>query len=77
MFAVLATDARDWVADAVAVLDAVGSERAAVLAANESGLIALLLAATHPERVSALIVVNAFAGPSSRRTTRTAWSRMS
>ena len=50
-----------WSDDTLAVLDAVGSERAAVLAANESGLVALMLAATHPERVTALILVNAFA----------------
>src|SRR3954454_9628697 len=34
-----------WCDDALAVLDAVGSERAAVLAANESGLVALVFGA--------------------------------
>ena len=42
------------VADARAVLDAVGSERAAVYAVSEGGPTSALLAATHPERVSAL-----------------------
>jgi DNA-binding SARP family transcriptional activator len=51
----------DWVADAVAVLDAAGVDRIDVLANDETGLVALLLAATHPERVRALVLVNAYA----------------
>jgi pimeloyl-ACP methyl ester carboxylesterase len=50
-----------WVEDAVAVLDAVGSERAAVLAPFQASPMGLMLAATHPERVKSLILVNAFA----------------
>jgi DNA-binding CsgD family transcriptional regulator/pimeloyl-ACP methyl ester carboxylesterase len=52
----------DWVADAVAVLDAVGSDRAAVFSSGpSSGLIALQLAADHPHRVSFLSVYDAIA----------------
>ncbi len=47
-----------WVEDAVAVLDAAGSESAAVFAAAEACAEAILLAASHPERVSSLILVN-------------------
>jgi pimeloyl-ACP methyl ester carboxylesterase len=45
------------VSDVVAVLDAVGSERAAVLGTNEGGPLAMLLAATHPERCQNLVLV--------------------
>jgi class 3 adenylate cyclase/pimeloyl-ACP methyl ester carboxylesterase len=48
----------DWVNDGVGVLDAVGSERAVVLAPWIDAPAGLALAATHPERVSRLIVVN-------------------
>jgi len=50
-----------WVADAIAVLDAAGSERAVVLAAAEMSPVGLLIAAMHPDRVEALVVVNAYA----------------
>jgi class 3 adenylate cyclase len=43
-------------ADARAVLDAAGSERAAVYAVSEGGPMSLLLAATWPERVSHLVL---------------------
>src|SRR5579884_2351488 len=42
--------------DIVAVLDAAGSERAAVFALLEGGALAALFAATHPERVSGLVL---------------------
>lgn len=42
--------------DLQAVLDAVGSEQAAIYAEADAGPIAVLFAATHPERVSALIL---------------------
>ena len=52
----------DWVADGVAVLDAVGSAQAAVFSSGpSSGLIALQLAAEHPGRVSFLSVYDAIA----------------
>lgn len=44
--------------DIVAVLDETGSNQAAILAATDSGPIAILLAAMHPELVSALILFN-------------------
>src|SRR6516162_9455669 len=44
--------------DIVAVLGAAGSKRAAILAAMDSGPVAILLAAMHPEMVSALILFN-------------------
>jgi class 3 adenylate cyclase len=53
-----APTARDWVEDAVAVLDAVGSSGAAVVAPYLSAAEGIALAATHPERVSHLVVVN-------------------
>jgi class 3 adenylate cyclase len=51
-----------WMGDALTVLDAVGSEHAAVFATAENCKVAALLSASHPDRVSALVLVNAFAG---------------
>ncbi len=48
----------EWTEDLVAVLGAAGSRQAAILAAMDSGPIAILLAAMHPELVSALILFN-------------------
>jgi len=50
--------AEDWTEDIVAVLDAVGSKRTAILASLDAGPIAILYAAMHPEMVSALVLVN-------------------
>jgi class 3 adenylate cyclase len=50
-----------WVEDAIAVLDAVESERAIVFASAEASSVGLLLAATHPDRVQSVVVVNGFA----------------
>jgi class 3 adenylate cyclase len=50
-----------WVEDLSAVLDAVGSQRAAVAASDVAGFIAVLFSATHPDRTTALILVNATA----------------
>jgi class 3 adenylate cyclase len=50
-----------WVDDAIAVLDAVGSERAVILASDGPSPVGLLLAATRPDRVESLVVVNAYA----------------
>ncbi len=44
--------------DILAVLDAVGSEHAAIYAEADAGPIAVLFAATHPDRVSALVLGN-------------------
>ncbi len=51
----------EGVDDMLAVLDAAGSERAAVVGFNESGSLCAMLAATKPERVSALILYGSFA----------------
>jgi class 3 adenylate cyclase/pimeloyl-ACP methyl ester carboxylesterase len=45
-------------ADLTAVLDAVGFERPALVGAGEAGGIAIHFSATHPERISALVLVN-------------------
>jgi class 3 adenylate cyclase len=50
-----------FASDALAVLDDLGVEQTAVVGVHFGGLAGLLLAATHPERVHALVVVNAFA----------------
>lgn len=52
--------------DVRAVLDAAGSERAALLGTSEAGALNLLFAATYPERTTALILLNSYA--------RLAWS---
>ena len=46
--------------DAHAVLDAAGSERAAVLGLSEGGPMSCVFAATYPERVAALILYGSF-----------------
>jgi pimeloyl-ACP methyl ester carboxylesterase len=47
--------------DVRAVLDAIGSERAAVFGASEGGNLSILFAATHPERVHALVLQAVYA----------------
>ncbi|HET9672327.1 MAG TPA: adenylate/guanylate cyclase domain-containing protein [Actinomycetota bacterium] len=47
-------DFDEQVEDAVAILDVAGSERAAIVGTNDGTLVAMLLAARHPERCSAL-----------------------
>src|SRR5215204_4610118 len=56
----------DDVADALAVLDAAGSERAAIYARGLGGPVGVLLAADHSERVESLILYAAVA--------RTSWA---
>ncbi len=48
-------------ADVLAVLDGVGSERAVLFGLSEGGPMAIHLAATHPERATALILYGTFA----------------
>jgi class 3 adenylate cyclase len=50
-----------WADDARAVLDAVGSERAVIAGAADSGPTAILFAASHPARTWGLILINAAA----------------
>lgn len=45
-----------WVDDVEAVMDAVGSDRAAVMATTWAGPLAMLFAASRPERTSALVL---------------------
>ncbi len=56
-----ATTIEQWVQDTVAVLDAGGTARVHVLANGDTALVALLLAATHPDRVATLTLVNGYA----------------
>lgn len=51
----------DSMLDIGSVLDAVGSERAAIFAIEQGGFPAMLFAATSPARVSALVLLDAFA----------------
>ena len=50
-----------WMDDARVVLDAAGSEQAALVGDAEGGPMAMLFAATYPERTRALVLVNSFA----------------
>jgi pimeloyl-ACP methyl ester carboxylesterase len=49
--------------DVRAVMDAVGSPRAALLGMSEGGPMSIVFAATYPQRTSALILYGAFALP--------------
>jgi len=57
--------------DIRAVMDAVGSERAVIYGASESGMIDLLFAATYPERTLALVIHGSY--PSSRWEPEAPW----
>ena len=46
--------------DLRAVMDATGSQRAAIYGGSEGGALAILFAATYPERVSALVLYGAY-----------------
>ena len=50
-----------WIEEVQAVMDAVGSERAALIGDGGGGPMAIMFAVTHPERVDALVLVNSFA----------------
>ena len=51
----------DQIDDVLAVMDAAGTERAALLGSLEGGPLAMTFAATHPDRVSALVLYATFA----------------
>ena len=51
----------EWATDLTCVLDAAGSERAALLATEEGGGSVPLFAATHPERTLSMALINCFA----------------
>ena len=50
-----------WLDDLRVVMDAAGSDRAALIGDTEGGPIAMLFAATFPERVAGLALINTFA----------------
>ena len=50
-----------WMDDLVAVMDAVGSREATIVAQGHAAQMAVMAAAVHPERVTALVLVNGFA----------------
>ncbi|MEX2458904.1 MAG: adenylate/guanylate cyclase domain-containing protein [Actinomycetota bacterium] len=58
-----ATSWEDWVEDLNAVLKAAGSERPTLMASIDGGPMVLLFAATYPERVASLVLVNTNAKP--------------
>ena len=51
----------EWMDDVRAVMDAAGSERAALLGQSDGGLMAAMFAASHPDRVESLILVDTLA----------------
>ena len=51
-----------WMGDAEAVLDAVGSEQASLLGMAEGGFVVTMLAATRPQRISSLVLIHATPG---------------
>jgi pimeloyl-ACP methyl ester carboxylesterase len=56
----------DWLDEAVGVLDAAGSRRPVVVGHSRGGRLALALAARHPERVAAVVVLDASVRPPHR-----------
>jgi class 3 adenylate cyclase len=50
-----------WMDDARVVMDAAGSDRPALIGDAEGGPMAMLFAATYPERTRALVLINTFA----------------
>ena len=50
-----------WMDDATCVLDTLGVGSAALIGDTEGGPMAAMLAASHPDRISALVLVNTFA----------------
>ena len=54
------------IGDVRAVMDAAGSERAALFGVSEGGAMSALFAATHPERTLALVLYGAFARAGAR-----------
>jgi pimeloyl-ACP methyl ester carboxylesterase len=47
--------------DVRAVMDAAGSQRAALIGVSENGQMSLLFSATHPDRTVAMVIVGTFA----------------
>ena len=57
----------DRVNDIVAVMDAAGSSKAAIMGISETAAMSLLFAATHPDRTSAVIAYGSWTNGSERR----------
>jgi pimeloyl-ACP methyl ester carboxylesterase len=51
----------DWLDDVVAVMDAAGSQRASLVAHGHASQMAVMAAATHPDRIESLVLINGFA----------------
>ena len=51
----------EWMDDFQAVLDDIGSEKAAIVTAMAGGFMACVFAATYPDRARALIIIDGFA----------------
>jgi class 3 adenylate cyclase len=51
----------EWMTDIGCVMDAAGSKRAALIGHGDGSPMAILFAATHPERTSALVLMDAYA----------------
>jgi len=51
----------EWMDDVRAVMDAVGSERAAIVGHGHGAQLGAIFAASHPERTQALVLINSFA----------------
>ena len=60
----------DYIADAVALLDARGIQRAHMVGFSFGGMIAQAIAATHPQRVDALVLISSVAARSDEERTR-------
>jgi class 3 adenylate cyclase len=50
-----------WVDDLLAVMDATGSSQATLVAQGQAAQMAVMAAATHPDRVGSLVIINGFA----------------
>jgi class 3 adenylate cyclase/predicted alpha/beta hydrolase family esterase len=50
-----------WMDDLLAVMDAAGSEKATLIAHGQATQMAVMAAATHPQRVTSLVLINGFA----------------
>jgi class 3 adenylate cyclase len=59
--------------DVLAVIEAVGCERIALVATGDCGFFACMLAASHPDRLGALVLINA--APTWQRSDETPWAR--
>ena len=53
--------AEEWMEDVGAVMDAAGSERATLIGHGHAAQMVLMFAATYPERVDSLVLINGFA----------------